>query len=216
MGVPNILELVVRILVASVCGIVIGYERQAHFKSAGVKTHMIVGFSAALVMIVSKYGFMDSAEADCSRIAAQLLSGMGFVGAGIIYKRKSNIEGLTTAAGMLAMSGIGLAIGAGMYEVGILSTALFLILRLVVQNMDKLQAASQGVYKITFKKGTSIEHAHEILERDAEKITSYKFAYDEDMNLTVEANMYFPTREERYAWCDEMMHRQDLLKFEHY
>ena len=74
-----------RLLIASICGIIIGYERQTNFKVAGVKTHMIVAFSASLIMVVSKYGFYDSEVFDASRIASQLITGIGFVGAGIIY-----------------------------------------------------------------------------------------------------------------------------------
>ena len=127
------LDFVIRILVACLCGFVLGVERSRSFKEAGVRTHMIVCAGAALIMIVSKYGFADLTSAskemyngtrgaDPARLAAQVVSGVGFLGAGMIFKNGGSVTGLTTAAGIWAAAGIGLAIGSGMYVVGILVT----------------------------------------------------------------------------------------------
>ncbi|MBO7728454.1 MAG: MgtC/SapB family protein [Oscillospiraceae bacterium] len=124
------LEFVIRILVACMCGFVLGVERSRRFKEAGVRTHMIVCVGAALIMIVSKYGFEDlsteiyngTRAADPARLAAQVVSGVGFLGAGMIFKNGGSVTGLTTAAGIWAAAGIGLAVGAGMYLLGILVT----------------------------------------------------------------------------------------------
>ena len=124
------LEFVIRILVACMCGFVLGVERSRRFKEAGVRTHMIVCVGAALIMIVSKYGFEDlsteiyngTRAADPARRAAQVGSGVGFLGAGMIFKNGGSVTGLTTAAGIWAAAGIGLAVGAGMYLLGILVT----------------------------------------------------------------------------------------------
>ena len=105
------------ILLAVVLGFAIGYERKLRYKEAGIRTHTIVCAGSALIMVVSKYGFGDSIEADASRVAAQIVSGIGFLGAGIIIYRKHEIHGLTTAAGVWATSGVGMAAGAGMYLV---------------------------------------------------------------------------------------------------
>lgn len=105
------------ILLAVVLGFAIGYERKLRYKEAGIRTHTIVCAGSALIMVVSKYGFGDSIEADASRVAAQIVSGIGFLGAGIIIYRKHEIHGLTTAAGVWATSGIGMAADAGMYIV---------------------------------------------------------------------------------------------------
>lgn len=105
------------ILLAVVLGFAIGYERKLRYKEAGIRTHTIVCAGSALIMVVSKYGFGDSIEADASRVAAQIVSGIGFLGAGIIIYRKHEIHGLTTAAGVWATSGVGMAAGAGMYIV---------------------------------------------------------------------------------------------------
>ena len=122
------LELLLRIFLAALCGLCIGYERMNHYKAAGVKTHMIVGLSSALIMIVSKYGFPDVPEYDAARVAAQVVSGVGFIGAGIIFRKNMSIQGLTTAAGIWATAGTGLALGSGMYFIGMVGTALYIVL----------------------------------------------------------------------------------------
>ena len=116
-NVLNELQYLAGMLLAVVLGFLIGYERKLRFKEAGIRTHTIVCAGSALIMVVSKYGFGDSIEADASRVAAQIVSGIGFLGAGIIIYRKHEIHGLTTAAGVWATSGVGMAAGAGLYVV---------------------------------------------------------------------------------------------------
>ncbi len=128
-------DFVLRIFAACACGFALGIERSRRFKEAGVRTHMIVCAAAALIMIVSKYGFADLTNAegafsygthgtDPARVAAQVISGISFLGAGMIFKSGNSVKGLTTAAGVWATAGIGLAIGAGMYLLGIFSTVI--------------------------------------------------------------------------------------------
>ena len=111
------LHSLLNILFAVVLGFAIGYERKLRYKEAGIRTHTIVCVGSALIMVVSKYGFSDIQEYDASRVAAQIVSGIGFLGAGIIIYRKHEIHGLTTAAGVWATAGVGMAAGAGMYVV---------------------------------------------------------------------------------------------------
>ena len=108
-------EYLVRIFVAACLGLLIGSERKNRNKSAGIRTHVIVALGAALIMVVSKYGFMDVEKADAARVAAQVVSGIGFLGAGVIFVRNNLVNGLTTAAGIWATAGVGLALGSGMY-----------------------------------------------------------------------------------------------------
>lgn len=129
------LELMLRLMLAGICGCAIGYERKNRLKYAGVRTHMIVALGAALIMIVSKYGFSDvillkGVTLDPSRIAAQIVSGIGFLGAGMIFVRKQAINGLTTAAGIWTTAGVGMAIGAQLYFVGIATTILVLLVQI--------------------------------------------------------------------------------------
>lgn len=133
-----------RIIVAGLCGVAIGYERKNRSKEAGVRTHFIVSCAAALMMVVSKYGFMDLQDyndfvkLDPSRVAAQIVSGIGFIGAGIIFIQKRTVTGLTTAAGIWATAGIGMAIGSGLYVVGIVATVLILLAQLILHKNIKL------------------------------------------------------------------------------
>ena len=124
-------EWIIRIVCATLMGAIIGYERHARLKDAGIRTHAIVAMAAALLMIVSKYGF-DPGTADEARIAAQVVSGVGFLGAGIIFVRNDLILGLTTAAGIWATSALGLCFGAGLYVIGFISGILIVAIQLLV------------------------------------------------------------------------------------
>lgn len=131
------LNYIFRILVAGLCGAAIGYERKSRLKEAGVRTHFIVACASALMMVVSKYGFMDvvvkeGIGLDPSRVAAQIVSGIGFLGAGIIFVQKRTITGLTTAAGIWGTAGIGMAVGCGMYPVGIAATLVILLVQMLL------------------------------------------------------------------------------------
>lgn len=124
---------VLRLCVAGLCGTFIGLDREYRVKDAGFRTHFLVAMGSALMMIVSQYGFSDILSAvpevklDPSRIAAQVVSGIGFIGAGTIIIHRQLVRGLTTAASLWASAGIGLASGAGMYLVAGAATVLTLI-----------------------------------------------------------------------------------------
>ncbi|EIT83701.1 hypothetical protein A374_19315 [Fictibacillus macauensis ZFHKF-1] len=125
-------DYIIRLALAGLLGAIIGFEREFRSKEAGLRTHFLVAAGSALMMIVSKYGFSDmlgdqDVALDPSRIAAQVVSGIGFLGAGMIIIQRQSVRGLTTAAGMWATSGIGLTIGAGLYWVGICAAILVLI-----------------------------------------------------------------------------------------
>lgn len=130
-------ELFMRLVVAALCGAVIGFERMNRGKGAGIQTHLVVAMASALMMEISKYGFSDFSnivmgniaeiKLDPSRLAAQIVSGIGFLGAGMIYIHGRTPHGLTTAAGIWATSGIGIALGSGMYLLGFMATALIYI-----------------------------------------------------------------------------------------
>ena len=129
-------DFILRLLCAAAAGFIIGFERKSRSKEAGVRTHTLVALGAALMMILSKYAFADLSSgdtivggmhgADPARIAAQVVSGVGFLGAGIIMYRRDSLRGLTTAAGIWATAGLGMAFGAGMYVIGAVATAVVL------------------------------------------------------------------------------------------
>lgn len=118
--------LILRLSVAAALGGIIGFDREYRAKEAGLRTHFLVALGSALFMIVSMYGFGEGATGDPGRIAAQVVTGIGFIGAGSIMIHKQFVRGLTTAAGLWATAGIGLAVGGGMYGVGVAAMLLTL------------------------------------------------------------------------------------------
>ena len=146
-------ELFVRIFVAMILGMLIGNERKNRMKSAGMRTHALVALGSALMMVVSKYGFSDTVQGDGARLAAQVVSGVGFLGAGMIFVRHNLVSGLTTAAGVWTTAGIGLTIGAGMYFVGVLSALLMVIMQSVSHRIPYFSSvASAGLIRMTIVK----------------------------------------------------------------
>ncbi|MBK1896668.1 MgtC/SapB family protein [Chryseobacterium paridis] len=136
-------EIAIRLLVAAVFGGLVGWDRQRKEGVAGLRTHMLVCVGSALIMIVSAFGFNDimgkpSIVLDPSRIAAQVISGIGFLGAGtILFLRPQIIVGLTTAAGLWAVAGIGLAIGGGLYFPAFIATLIILIILALLKPFEK-------------------------------------------------------------------------------
>lgn len=124
-----ILEVLLRLLLAVVIGFAIGFERKMRFKEAGIRTHTIVSIGSCLYMLISIYAFDG---ADKARVAAQIVSGIGFLGAGMIFYHKEMIHGLTTAAGIWATAAIGMACGAGWYIVSIIATILIIAIQCIM------------------------------------------------------------------------------------
>lgn len=136
------LETAVRLLTAAFLGGLIGFERESHGKDAGVRTYALVCLGSALMMIVSIQiyeVYKSTSGVDPSRIAAQVVSGIGFLGAGAIMREHqgAGIKGLTTAAGIWAASGIGLACGMGLYHPAIITTIFTLLILVVFSKLDR-------------------------------------------------------------------------------
>ncbi len=145
---------------AVILGFLIGLERKHRSKDAGIRTHTIVSVGAALFTIVSKFGF--GAEADAARVAAQIVSGIGFLGAGIIMFRKREVYGLTTAAGLWATAGVGMACGAQMHLVAIGAAALIIAAQCILHINCKLFRMKQYyIFRIEFEK---VEGSVEIIK----------------------------------------------------
>lgn len=142
-------EFFLRVVLSCLCGGVIGFERSKRFKEAGVRTHIIVCCAAAVMMIISKYGFTDLSGfegnsgffagvrgADPARIAAQIVSGVSFLGAGVIFHNGNSVKGLTTAAGIWATAGIGMAVGSGMYPLGLFTTVVIFLFQFLMHKFE--------------------------------------------------------------------------------
>lgn len=127
-------EIILRLVLSTILGGAIGFEREVGNRPAGLRTHILVSIGAALIMLLSKYGFGN--DADPGRLAAQVVSGIGFLGAGTILRTGNTVQGLTTAASLWVCAGIGLAVGAGFYLGGIATTILVLLSLVILGNIE--------------------------------------------------------------------------------
>lgn len=153
-GIPDELA---RLLMAALLGAIIGFERERGERAAGLRTHALVSVASALMMLVSAFGFTDAVTAartvvlDPSRIAAQVVSGVGFLGAGAIILRKDTVQGLTTAGSIWLVAGIGLACGAGMYVAAGATTLLSLIILRGLKQVERQLFAHKRVLRMTLR-----------------------------------------------------------------
>ena len=163
---PEQLQLLFSLLLAAVLGFCIGMERKFRAKEAGIRTHTIVCFGSALMMLISIYGFGDTA--DPARIAAQIVAGVGFLGAGIIVYRKNEVHGLTTAAGVWTTAGIGMACGGGLWLVAVGATALLIFFQwLFHRNWKIFKPRKNYIVRIVFEQKTDErEQIKHIFETD--------------------------------------------------
>lgn len=129
------LEYFIRILLAGVCGAFIGFERRKRFKDAGIRTHLILSIGCAVIMIISKYAFSDILDYDAARVASNIITGVGFLGAGVIFIKSGSVRGLTTAAGIWTTAAIGMAIGAGFYLLGIAVSIVLVLIQLLLYRL---------------------------------------------------------------------------------
>ncbi len=196
------LEFFGRLILAGLCGAAVGYERKRSMKGAGVRTHFIVAMAAALIMTVSKYGFMDVASlpghsVDTSRVAASIVSGVGFLGAGLIFVRKYTINGLTTAAGVWATSAIGMAIGGGMYVLGVLGTAIILLAQVFLHKRWRFMhvPSTEQIFLVVSNAAESIPAIHALFEKNKMKILNIKMEALSDGNTSLDFIIKVPQGE---------------------
>nr|WP_286313440.1 MgtC/SapB family protein [Mammaliicoccus lentus] len=185
------LDLFLRIFLAVLCGAIIGYERSQRLKAAGIRTHILVSAASALFIIISKYGFNDilnysNVELDPSRVAAQVVSGISFIGAGTILIKNQNINGLTTAAGLWITSGVGMALGSGLYFIGILSSILIVIIQYFLREnfiyekivkKERIQINVEAYYSNYLKR----DIYNLLKENHIENISFYVYKIDQDI-----------------------------------
>ena len=208
------LELVLRIIIACILGILIGLERKNRNKIAGVRTHGVVAFGAALMMVVSIYGFQDLGQYDGTRVAAQIVSGIGFLGAGIIVVRNHNsVSGLTTAAGIWATAGVGMSIGGGQYFLGISSTLILIAMQIL---LHKVRFLSDEPYFSELKiqlRGTtediSIVEGYILQERI--DIVSIKLSKANKESTKLEFQLLFPAQYNKIQLIDRLAEKEEII-----
>lgn len=198
---------ILRMLVACLCGAVIGLERSRRQKDAGIRTHMIVALGAAMIMIVSKYGFFDLLQyeglrADASRIASNVVTGVGFLGAGVIFVRDVSIKGLTTAAGIWTTAGVGLAVGAGMYPLGIAATVLMVISQLILHRyFSRLENTANEFTVVVTDTKDSVKNLKEKLAEKNISVAKCNITRNNDSTLTLDVTV----KKSRTISMDEIM-----------
>lgn len=182
------LEMVSRLVIAAALGSVIGFERERLSWAAGLRTHMLVCVGSALVMIVSAFGFKDvlgtaNVVLDPSRMAAQVVSGIGFLGAGSILLRGEVIRGLTTAASLWAVAAVGLAVGGGMYTASIAATIIILIILAGVKPLERrfIAVRQQRSIQMFVEKGSvSLDSVHGALGSGSVRVKQLIVQQSED------------------------------------
>lgn len=205
-------ELILRLILASLCGFMIGYERKHRYKAAGVKTHMIVALASTLMMIVTKYGFNDVNDYDAARVAAQVVSGISFLGAGIIIKKNQNVEGLTTAALIWGMAGIGLALGAGLYMIGLAATALYLGMSYMVRWMESRQKLHHASYRLTLKTMDLLPQL--IATTEQKSLISHSVEKNIEGRYVVSVMLRFQDARAKEEWEESILKDDYYLSFE--
>nr|WP_218184962.1 MgtC/SapB family protein [Paenibacillus sp. 1_12] len=194
-------EYLLRVILAGICGALVGYERKNRMKEAGIRTHFVVALGASLMMIISKYGFQDQTgwenlAFDPSRIAAQVVSGVGFLGAGMIFMQRLTIKGLTTAAGIWATAGVGMAIGAGLYVLGAgVAIIIFVAQKLLHGRFNWLASpkTEQLIIRITNEAGAT-HKIQQLLEEKNISILSFhaESSGNNSEDITLEMIVRFP------------------------
>ncbi len=171
----------IRILFSFVLGMLIGIERETHHQPAGMRTHILISIGSTMVMLVSIFvpqTFTNFQNGDPGRIAAQVVSGIGFLGAGAILKFGTDIKGLTTAASIWAMAAIGLAVGAGMFIISIAGVVVILFALTIMDFFEKKLFKERTLRKIVIvvdKKGTNVNTVKEVLKNEKVNIVTTGF-----------------------------------------
>ncbi len=185
---PSDLEIIFRFILASLLGGIVGLEREVHGREAGVRTYLLVALGTALMMIVSEYFVFkyqgkfpgEVLRADPGRIAAQVVTGIGFLGAGVILRYKDSIRGLTTAACMWVVCAVGLAIGAGYYLFGCAVSAVTMITLMGLKPFEKRLRKDR--YKemviVSEDMGGQMEKIQGIIDQSQIKVTSFGLEKD--------------------------------------
>lgn len=184
------LAAVFRLCVALLLGAMVGIERKRKGQMAGLRTFALISTGAALAMILSIYvpqEYLGLKNGDPGRIAAQVITGIGFLGAGAIIQMKGSVRGLTTAAGIWIVATIGMAVGVGMYAVACTATALVIIVLTVLERLEYKVNVGNEARTIRIKTNgvfTDIEPLRKVLERHHIHLSRYYIDYEFDQNYT--------------------------------
>ena len=216
-------ELISRLVLAAALGSVIGFERERLSWAAGLRTHMLVCVGSTLIMIVSAFGFADvpgnqHVVLDPSRIAAQVVSGIGFLGAGSILLRGEIIRGLTTAASLWSVAAIGLAVGGGLYTASIAATIIILIILAGIKPIEKrfITVKQRRQLSLLVERGSMTFHTlHEALGPASPRVKQFIMQQsDDDAQLDeVTITLHRVSSTEYAAICGQLRAIQGVKEF---
>ena len=199
-----------RIIFACICGGAIGFERTRRLKEAGIRTHCIIAAASALLMIISKYGFFDlgvegtfyagTDGVDASRIASQVVSGISVLGAGVIFRNGNSVKGLTTAAGIWATAAVGMAFGCGMYLLGLVETAIIVLIQIIFHRFSiGNDAYSESEVRIVANDSTDFrETLFELIESKRVQVLNLKIERSGEnvvYSFALRTKLHFPATE---------------------
>jgi putative Mg2+ transporter-C (MgtC) family protein len=217
----SLAELVLRVALAAALGGAIGAERELRERGAGLRTHMLVSVGAALFTLVSAYGFSDfeystarGITLDPTRIAAQVVTGIGFLGAGAIIRQGLSVRGLTTAATLWVVAAIGLASGAGFYSAAIVTTAVVLLalgpVRTIARRAYGRVREEEGRLVVELRPGESGSHLLELLARAGARPMQLEFA-EEGGRMRVAVDVAMPGALTPTELVAELLGREEIL-----
>lgn len=217
---PNIWKLLIRLLLAIVAGFLFGYENKKRSKDAALKTHTILCMTACLIMIISKYGFYELShyegiQYDASRVASTILSGLGFLGAGIVFYKQDSIKGLTSAVGLCLTIAVGMCFGAGLIIIGAVVTVISLILQAILHsNVGIFKNSKHILVKAIFVLSDDyIEHFKEIFKID--EFVDYKIKRVEGKEIA-EVEFYYDIKKNSEELIDLAKNEENILQIEKY
>ncbi len=168
-------DFIIRLVIAGLLGGLIGFEREFRAKEAGLRTHFIVALGSALFMLISQYAF-NGVRYDAARVAAQVVSGIGFIGAGVIIFQKNVVRGVTTAAGLWVAAAIGLSCGAGMYDIAVAASLLTIICLETMHFITKKYGERHISLSVSPVVGADVPGILESLKKSGAGIDSFSFS----------------------------------------
>lgn len=213
----------VRLLFALLFSGLIGFERELKNHSAGFRTHILVGVGACLMMLLSLYGFKDYISShehirfDPSRIPSYVISGIGFLGAGTIIVNGITIRGLTTAASIWTVAGIGLVVGAGMYDVAFLSTMIVLLALIFLNKIEKkkFKEPKRNYLTIAVKPDADLGEIFAVLAQSDIKIKKMNIKTKEESNRTIHFELEKSKNHDIINFVSELSKTEAVRKIDH-
>ncbi|HEX2291790.1 MAG TPA: MgtC/SapB family protein [Gaiellaceae bacterium] len=216
----SLAEVILRVALAAALGGAIGFERELREREAGLRTHMLVSVGAALFTLVSAYAWTDwsfsTAEGlvfDPTRIAAQVVSGIGFLGAGAIIRQGLSVRGLTTAATLWVVAAIGMASGVGYYEAAVVTTALVLLslwpLRILAYRISTRMRPEEGHLAVELPAGVSAVSVLEAVEGTGAEVSALEFNEEGDRRR-VDVRVRLGTGRSAAELIDALTHAHDV------